>query len=1435
MAKRRRQQVPGGEDAGTAELNSVFIDTNLGTHLAVPVYSSDTVSDLKKKVAVAHKRSFPEIGEIQVHSVKLEQRSNYYHLSDDMLVWTAFGEVNRDWFLSVTASIVPTHLSAINSMFDNDDDCKGFISDRNKKAIVPFTLPACAAQSNAVSEMIVKPEIDKTVEKTTDSHKSIYAEEHCMGTESPVKKKRKVRHTKDECQNSGFKGGDTMFFPNSKASDHVIPDLSPKEEILLQNAEKSNFIDQNSHKLLDSDERKEDNALESIIDYEGKDVPSVHSGVVHTNISDPYATLMDVGVGTGEVKSNGKKRKKKKVHNTAEVQHRSDVAHTEIGEMNKPLTETTRLEEKGASLELDNEVIMPADIKASDHVDPDLALKEASIVQDADAVMESEISSCIEKMKKKRAKNSASTNIENSGIKDIHSDTRGSLDLSSPSGDHITKGIGKDESTILNEGMDLEMRPLDAKVQHTSDVARTEIGEMKKPHTETTRLEEKGASLELDNEVIMPADSKAPDHVGPDVALKEASIVGDADAVMEAEISSRVKKMKKKKRAKNSVSINIENSGVKDIHNGTRGSLDLSSPSGDHITKGIGKDESTILNEGMDLEMRLLDAKVQHTSDVARTEIGEMKKPHTETTRLEEKGASLELDNEGIMPADSKAPDHVGPDVALKEASIVGDADAVMEAEISSRVKKMKKKKRAKNSVSTNIENSGVKDIHNGTRGSLDLSSPSGDHITMGIGKDESTILNEGMDVKMRTLDAEVQHTSDVAHTEMKKPRTETTRLEEKGASLELDSEVIMPSDNKAPDHVVPDLALKEVSIVRYADAVMEAEISSCVKKMKKKKRAKNSVSTNIENSDIKDIHNGTRGSLGLSPPSGDYITKGIGKDESTILNEGMDVETRPLDTSNHDALLASNHDAQKKVRNVNRKEANLAETQAERTLEDVSVRNEMMTEKTKSFQDVCHAALPTTEKENTMIMWDADAVMEPEVSSCIKKTKKKKRTKNSVSTNIENSGIKDTHNGTRGSLDLSSPSRDHISTGIGKDESTRLNEGMDVEMTLLDASNNDAQEKVWDVNRKEEERTSEDLSDRNKMMMEKTKRFPDVCHAALPTAETENTITKPNQANQDNGNTENKSRKATKKGKKQKHTAIDVQENLPVEDQQVGVEPLATRETSFGFANSELAGRDVESSQVLSRKSEEKVDENYELVLNTDGFKENTEKGSEGINFKQYFVADQVQNQVDISNKVRKATKLKSSKAKDNEMMKTSSPSELCEMPRQKPNDFVAPSSSLKKNPSLDKSSSKRSVTLHNNKGNERMVLRSHFKNTMPMKTPKKKILLAKSGAIFHNDSGESSGDENGTLLSDDRTLTPSDSSSMSGDDSEGESEVSQILTSNESSAVKGKTLAMLEEENVTMDVILRSSKRFKKAKEIASQIEESQPIDFVPDSQPV
>ncbi|XP_057776845.1 uncharacterized protein LOC130995540 isoform X2 [Salvia miltiorrhiza] len=1048
MAKRRRELDYDGAAAETAEINTVFVDTSLGTHLAILVCSSDTASDLKKKVAVEHKQCFPEIGEIQIHSVKVKRRSSYYHLPDSMLVWSAFHGIKRNWFLAIDASNVPICLSIRSSlelgtssgvktgMTDIDDDCRGFISDANKKDIISFALPDCAAEKNAVSELIAKPKVD---------HGGIYSEEHCMGTKSPLKKKRKVRHTKDVFHNSGLGNGDAMSRPNGKDVKPNMPDsiakvsgmrndqygvegrLVSEESYLLNVAEKGHLRSiLDSQNLNGSDRRKDDSGLDHGL---GEDVHPL--GVVSVMVPGSSARMMDTSGGGGDINLPGGKRKKMKAKKTAaKVHDRTDMDQIRKGERIKPSTD--KMEEGfGLSLEHnhDHEVLMPSNSKAPDHVGPDLAPNEASFLQDAEK---------------------SNFSIVNSH-KILRSDER------------------KEENALENK-VDYELGQ-DVPTVHSGGVCIN---------------------------------------------------ISDISATL----------------------------------------MDVGGSTGDTNIDGKKKKKNKVHKI----------AKVQDTSDVKQIKIGEMDKPDTETIRPEEKGASLEHDNEVILPADGKDPNHVEPDLALKEASI----------------------------------------------------------------------------------------------------------------------------------------------------------------------------------------------------------------------------------------------------------------------------------------------------------MRDADTVMEPEISSCIKLRKKKKREKKSVGTNIENSGIKEIPNGIRGSLDLPSPSRDHITKGTGKEVSTRRNEGMDVEMRLLDASNHDVQEKVWDVNRKEEdlvetqaERTLEEVSVRNKMMKEKTKSSPGVCRAVFPTAETENTIMESNKADKDNENTENKSRKATKKRKKQKHTATDVQDNLPVKDQQVNNEPVTSKETSIAFANSEIEGRYVDSSQLLSRKNEEKVDENHELVLKTDGLKKNTEEGDEGINFKHYFVADQLQNQVDFSNKVRKTTKLKrsSTKAKDNDSpsinisaelqnsitdrdemthnsfkrsseavvkgLKNSCP-EFCEMARQEPNDIVSPSSFQNKNPSLDKLSSERSETLHKNRGKERLLPGQSVTNMMLMKTPKKKSLLA-TGAIFQENSGESSGDDNGTMHSDDSTLSPSDSSSMSGD-SAGESELSQNSNSNGSSDAKEKSMSKLEED-LTMDVILRSSKRFKKAKEVASQ-SETQPIEFVPDS---
>ncbi|XP_017620600.1 uncharacterized protein LOC108464837 isoform X1 [Gossypium arboreum] len=96
--------------------HSIFIDSNLDTHLAMIVSDSETVSDLKKKILYEHPLCFPNIGEIKINALKVKRKGFLYHLSDSMFVKSAFGGVSRSWFLSVDASSAKEHRENHNSI-----------------------------------------------------------------------------------------------------------------------------------------------------------------------------------------------------------------------------------------------------------------------------------------------------------------------------------------------------------------------------------------------------------------------------------------------------------------------------------------------------------------------------------------------------------------------------------------------------------------------------------------------------------------------------------------------------------------------------------------------------------------------------------------------------------------------------------------------------------------------------------------------------------------------------------------------------------------------------------------------------------------------------------------------------------------------------------------------------------------------------------------------------------------------------------------------------------------------------------------------------------------------------------------------------------------------------------------------------------------------
>ncbi|KAG9446340.1 hypothetical protein H6P81_012468 [Aristolochia fimbriata] len=92
-----------GASAGS-EQRTVFVNSSMGTHMVMSVSDVDTVGDFKRKVAVEHSHCFPDKGNIEIHAIKVKRKSMFYHLSNSMLVKSAFSGFSGTWFLYMDAT-----------------------------------------------------------------------------------------------------------------------------------------------------------------------------------------------------------------------------------------------------------------------------------------------------------------------------------------------------------------------------------------------------------------------------------------------------------------------------------------------------------------------------------------------------------------------------------------------------------------------------------------------------------------------------------------------------------------------------------------------------------------------------------------------------------------------------------------------------------------------------------------------------------------------------------------------------------------------------------------------------------------------------------------------------------------------------------------------------------------------------------------------------------------------------------------------------------------------------------------------------------------------------------------------------------------------------------------------------------------------------------
>ncbi|KAF7017037.1 unnamed protein product [Triticum aestivum] len=96
---------------------SLFLDTDLGTLLALNVAADSTIRRLKSQVAVEHAAAFPDLGPVAVKSFQVLRKGAMYHLSDSMALRSAFSKVKAGCFLHVKMVAVAT-----DSHYCRDED-----------------------------------------------------------------------------------------------------------------------------------------------------------------------------------------------------------------------------------------------------------------------------------------------------------------------------------------------------------------------------------------------------------------------------------------------------------------------------------------------------------------------------------------------------------------------------------------------------------------------------------------------------------------------------------------------------------------------------------------------------------------------------------------------------------------------------------------------------------------------------------------------------------------------------------------------------------------------------------------------------------------------------------------------------------------------------------------------------------------------------------------------------------------------------------------------------------------------------------------------------------------------------------------------------------------------------------------------------------------
>ncbi|KAL6969339.1 hypothetical protein U1Q18_029055 [Sarracenia purpurea var. burkii] len=1526
MAKRNLES--GSDDIPTTSShNTVFIDTTLGTHLAMIVSDTDTVSDLKKKIMSEHPRCFPSFGEIKVCSLKVKRKRYFYLLSDSMLVKSAYEGAKKSWFLSVDASSLQQ--CGDNQLSSNPDDSKQLAltcirktpSDDRKNhlpdsplkrfsrldaSLLPQPGDIQYTNQNFLSTDRSGPgfsckEVSKDLEmkvghvddfcKTAD--KTFETEKYDMLIEG-----NKISQTNIERRDGNSEAGLDYFHGQTSAVESLR--MGPASETKYRSKKKSgdavsnNIVEDNNDSIDASGMHTSHLEIvhpELSSGIPGKEVLN-EMGMVYMDVGKEPCNTPDTNIrsDSGGIHGTHVECKKDKSLNTSGDAHQNDslieASKSRPAEKKKRKRESkgprNPSEEHTTLLSNFSEETPKVNAKIPENskenkLKPITATSDSSFIQppeDVQLVGSSTIGKKKRKMKNKLARDQVLADEPSS----LHDDREES---SKENGELVAKDSDKAfVAAIVSE----------QNVQHATLMGTFEVSQKQK-HPEPIQ--------EVMERVKLPSSLPGKSiFCGPDTANEEVTSIAPEPG---AGSGSKWRRKSKKHPSTNAKEFTL--SALNELNNLKR---DVTNSEHGNIVPDDQKAESS------------------HPDKIA--EQRELPQTH---------------DYEAMSSNNCKHLIQGEADRHSKEAGVSAnllETNLVIESGKSAGRKRLKT--RAKKSVATKPLMSSIEHADNSESGISSFVPHFNDHSSV-VAKKEESIISQTKRTKISTPEA-VDTTLNGANGETDAARThESSHPDKIAEQRELpqthDYEAMSFNNCKPLIQGEADRHSKEAGVsanLLETNLVIESGKSAGRKRLKT--RAKKSVATKPLMSSIEHADNSESGISSFVPHFNDHSSVVAKKGESIISQSKRTKISTPeavdttLNGANGETDAARTHESSHPDKIAEQRE--LPQTH---DYEAMSFNNCKPLIQGEADRHSKEAGVSANLLETNLVI---------ESGKSAGRKRLKTRAKKSVATKPHMSSIEHADNSESGISSFVPHFNDHSSVVAKKEESiipqtrrTKISTPEAVDTTLNGAngktdemSGNDAESLHFNqVNRTQEK--AENIDGNLGKKEKKNGTFDAKNFASFLVKEQANDIesSQLNQINMTPKNTENMDQKSRKKTKKNQNSAAESLQ--PINELEVGGEeassndglrhadkPSKTKmktkliETS---SKNQLTGRHprhaliVNSTEVPSSDTPEGDYIGGPLQCDVDGCniidannQADVSKGDDDrVNFKDYFgtgehkrevapielVVDKVgeakrsdrdakskknakklvvpSSSPDLQNPLRsyvnqaserKSHGVKAADSQDAEQIQT--------IPQEsKHTDVVNSSKAVHAYPkengeslgptnpgseSRDKNhQTKKETKLQSNLGPHHVtvskVSNKKIGEVVNSSRQHEKSLLATPGAIFRDDSTESSEDESGDVNSDSSTKAPSDNSSSSGY-AEVESKSSLELPSNgiygakekdgEENIIKSRSSGP---KNITMDMILRGSSRFKKAKLTATQSQledtESQSVDFVPDSQ--